>query len=89
MVVRPYTEEKNDIYIRRKFNSLTNEHELEWHRDVSNREVVIIESGGWKFQMDNSIPIELKSGDVLFIPAKTFHRVIKGSGSLIVEIREL
>ena len=87
-MVKPYKEEKNDIYIRRKFNSSCNENDLEWHRDRNYRDVVIIEGGGWKFQMDNCLPVLLRSGDTISIPANTYHRVIKGEGSLIVEIRE-
>lgn len=89
MVKKPYKEEINDIYIRRKFNSSSSEDELEWHRDRRDREVHIVESGGWKFQEDNKLPVDLNDGDVIFIKANSFHRVIKGHGSFIIDIKEL
>jgi hypothetical protein len=39
--------------------------------------------------MDNDIPKKLKKGDTLFIPKGTYHRVIKGNGDLVVEIKEI
>jgi len=88
-VVKPYTQ-KNITHNRftRIFREHTNESELVWHRDRKNRTVKVIESNGWKFQSDNQIPIELHEGDTLQINAYEYHRVIKGSGSLVVEITE-
>jgi hypothetical protein len=33
--------------------------------------------------------VKLKKGDTLFIPKGTYHRVIKGNGDLVVEIKEM
>ena len=87
--MKPYTE----TYLgRNKFERVFREHtdetELVWHRDRKNRTVKIIECNGWKFQQDNKLPIELHAGDTLHIKAKEYHRIIKGSGSLVVEITE-
>ena len=72
----------------RTFDEDVESSELVWHRDKKDREVKIIKGSGWKFQMDNELPLELKKGDVLNIPKETFHRVIKGSGKLVIEIKE-
>ena len=48
----------------------------------------IIKSDNWKIQMENSVPVKLEEGKVYFIPKDTFHRVIKGNSSLILEIEE-
>ena len=76
---KPYS----DIAIRdnciiREFDGNIDPIELMWHRDKEDRLVTILESNGWKFQMDNELPKELNEGDQIFIPKDTFHRVIKG-----------
>ena len=62
--------------------------ELKWHQDLKDRKVLVVEGGKWQFQMDNDLPIILKENQELFIPKYTWHRVIKGTGNLIVEIEE-
>jgi hypothetical protein len=62
---------------------------LVWHRDKKDRVVEIVKGSGWKFQMDNKVPIELKEGMRLEIPKETFHRVIKGKTPLTIKIIEL
>ena len=89
VVVNPYTQK--DIApnkFERIFREHVDESELVWHRDRKDRTVKVIESAGWKFQADNKLPIELKEGDVINIKAKSYHRIHKGSGSLVVEITE-
>ena len=87
-MVTPYSEIVQGKIRKRTFDSSTDEEELVWHRDKQNRIVKVVEGNGWKFQMDNELPKELKTGDVLYIPKETYHRVIAGSGNLIVEIEE-
>jgi len=62
--------------------------ELIWHRDYKNRTVRVIKSNGWKLQMDNELPFEMKPGHLLEIEKLTYHRLHKGEGELIVEIEE-
>ena len=85
----PFSQEQIDesTFIR-EFSQNINSEELIWHMDRKDRTVTILESNGWEFQTDNELPKILKEGDVLFIPKYTYHRVIKGSGKLIVEIKE-
>jgi len=87
--MKPYRDRQlKENTFQRIFREHTNEAELVWHRDRKDRTVRIIESTGWKFQADNKLPVELKPGDVINIKAKSYHRIHKGSGSLVVEITE-
>ena len=73
----------------RTFNESVNNAELIWHMDKEDRLITVLESDSWKLQMDNSLPVELKKGKTYFIPKMTYHRVIKGSGSLVLELQFL
>lgn len=84
----PFNEKIEEGYKIRTFNNKVKTDELKWHFDTTNREVTILESNGWKFQMDNELPKNLKDGDKLFIPKGKFHRVIKGNGDLKIKIKE-
>lgn len=85
---KPYVEKRDQNRIRRKFYETVAEEELIWHRDRKNRYVKVVESNGWKFQYDNELPINLEEGKTYFIEAMKYHRVLKGQGNLVVEIRE-
>ena len=63
--------------------------ELKWHQDLRDRIVTVVESGGWKFQKENELPIKLIDNMQFKIQKFDWHRVIKGTGNLIVEIKEL
>jgi len=87
--MNPYIHKKiSGNRFQRIFREHTADSELVWHRDHCDRSISIIESNGWKFQADNKLPVELKAGDTLHITANEYHRVIKGTGSLVVEITE-
>lgn len=86
--MKPYTQTINGNKILREFAHDTDSHELVWHRDKKDRIVRIIEGNGWKFQLDNMLPILLHEGQEIFIPKETFHRVIKGTNTLKIEITE-
>ena len=89
MVVNPYTQKQlTDNSFLREFSESVESEELVWHRDRRNRVVKVIEGTGWKFQLDNKLPQEIKVGDTITIPAKTYHRIHKGTSKLIVEIQE-
>lgn len=62
--------------------------ELVWHRDRKNRWVEIVQGGNWQFQMEDELPITLVAGMKIFIPKELFHRVIKGSDRLVINIIE-
>jgi hypothetical protein len=86
----PFIEEhiKENIFLR-EFKGSVESEELKWHMDQEDREVKIIESNGWKLQLDNQLPILLEEGKTYYIEKYNFHRVIKGSGNLIVEVKKL
>ena len=87
---KPYGEEidENGI-IRRTFSENVDESELEWHRDKEDRIVLPINENDWLIQFDNELPKKLNVNEEIFIPKNSFHRIIKGSNDLIVEIAKL
>ncbi len=72
----------------REFEEDVNDSELIWHRDKSDREVTVLSGYNWKLQMDDELPEELKHGRVYHINKMVYHRLIKGSGKLLLKIRE-
>jgi len=86
--MKPYSEEKNGNIIRRTFSEDVANSELTWHRDREDRIVKVMSETDWMIQFDNELPKKLKINETISIPKNTFHRVIKGSGDLMVEITE-
>lgn len=84
--MRPYREIQTQTCLYRKFTQDISEDELVWHRDQNDREVSIMDTTDWMFQFENELPFTLK--DTLFIPKETYHRLIKGTGTLNVQIQE-
>lgn len=84
----PFKETKlgNNQYIR-EFEDYVDSEELEWHRDREDRIVEIVQNDNWEFQMDNELPVVMTGS--FFVPKETYHRIIKGSGKLIVKITKL
>jgi hypothetical protein len=82
---RPYSEKKEDGYIIREFSHDTPSFEFVWHRDKEDRVVQATQDTDWLFQLDNEVPQRL-SKNKLFIPKETYHRLIKGTGDLVVKI---
>jgi quercetin dioxygenase-like cupin family protein len=87
--MRPYQEVINKDNSRlREFKIDVDDDELKWHKDANNRYVTILEGEGWQFQRDNELPFTLKKGDTIFIAKETYHRVLKGSSNLLINIKE-
>jgi quercetin dioxygenase-like cupin family protein len=86
--MKPYKQNIKDIYIIREFGINIPSSELVWHRDKKDRVVEVISGNGWKFQMDNQLPIELKEGMILEIPKETYHRIGRGDTKLVIKIKE-
>jgi hypothetical protein len=84
----PFTQEEKNGIKTRLFKEDTDNHELKWHFDERDRKVKVVKSNGWEIQMDNQLPIKLNEGDIITIPKGMYHRVIKGTGDLIVKIKE-
>ena len=85
---KPYKEITENNIIRRSFSNDINEKSLTWHRDKKDRVIIVLENNDWMIQFDNEIPKKLNVNEELFIPKETFHRVIKGTGDLKLEIIE-
>ena len=86
---KPYKDIKlNQNKFIREFNRNIPSTELKWHQDLKDRKITILEGKNWKFQFENQIPIELKTGDKLNIPSLTWHRIIKGETNLKIQIEE-
>ena len=85
----PFQQEIIDNKLRRVFTPDVESEELKWHQDLKDRKVTVIEGGGWEFQMEDSLPSKLEDARQLYIPKFVRHRVIKGKGTLVVEIEEL
>ena len=83
--MRPYTEQKKDGYLIMEFTQDTPEDEFVWHRDREDRWIQAINTTNWKFQLDNQLPVSLYESK-LFISKGTYHRLIKGTGDLVVKI---
>jgi len=94
MVIRenPYAEEKiEDNVFLRTFSEDTSEEELKWHWDEEDREITPVYVGpvqeiDWMFQMDNELPKKIEKD--IFIPAGKWHRLIKGTGNLVLRIHK-
>mgnify|MGYP003127051715 FL=1 len=80
----PYKEHIEGNANIRKFSSDVDEMELVWHRDRDDRLIKSTHDTDWKFQFDNEIPESLNNE--IFIKKGEWHRVIKGSGDLILKV---
>ena len=85
----PFSEELIDNKLIRTFDPDVADEELVWHRDLEDREIIVIQSGEWGYQLDNQLPLPLEDGQVLFIPKMLWHRVLKGNKKLIVHIKKI
>jgi hypothetical protein len=73
----------------RTFDADLDEMKLLWHWDEQDRFVTPCHETDWLFQFDDEEPIELHVGESIFIRAGTWHRLIKGTGSLSLSIVKL
>lgn len=85
----PFTEKKisKKIFLREFKRDVVSD-ELIWHMDREDRYVKVLKGKGWDLQLDNKLPQTMVEGKTYFIPKYTYHRVIKGTTDLVVEIRE-
>jgi hypothetical protein len=74
--------------IHRYFTEMTEDKELVWHRDTKYRKIVVLQSDRWHFQFDNEMPFELTVGLKFDVQSLTYHRLLRGFGSLELLIQE-
>ena len=83
--MQPYKDlEITDSYIIREFSQNIDPIELMWHRDDEDRTIEILGETDWAIQLDNNLPTSLN--DRIFIKRHQWHRVIKGTGNLLLKI---
>jgi len=82
----PFNQHFDKEKLIRVFSEDIDPSELIWHQDLEDRTIKVIEANGWGYQLDNQLPLPLEDGQELFIPKMMYHRVIKGNGSLVVEV---
>lgn len=86
---KPYTDIKlNNSTFKRIFKHDVVSEELVWHRDEKGRYIEVLEGEGWEIQFENNLPRKLRKGDYLLIPANSYHRIKRGTTSLVVKIEE-
>ena len=85
----PFSEKKiGDKLFLREFRENVDSEKLIWHQDREDRVIRVLESNGWKLQLDDQLPVLLKEGSTYSIPAYVYHRVIKGYGCLLIEVEK-
>lgn len=83
----PFIEIKEDISdCIREFSQSIDPIALKWHRDAEDREIVALYQTDWKIQLENKLPQDLSSP--VFIIKGEWHRLIKGTGNLIIKIKK-
>jgi hypothetical protein len=83
---KPYNEQSSGGLIIREFNQSLIQGDLIWHRDKEDRLISPMNKTDWMIQIDNELPKSIEENT--FIPKEVWHRLIKGSGDLIVKILE-
>jgi len=70
---------------RRVFENYRPE-ELFWHRDTENRIITLVE-GECQIQKDNSLPINIDNGSIVFIEKMKYHRLLtKNTSRLVIDV---
>lgn len=83
--MNPYVDIKTtEEYVIRKFDENVDPIELMWHRDNEHRTLYLQGETNWKIQLENELPTTFIPP--IFIPKHKYHRLIKGTGDLILKI---
>lgn len=86
--MKPYDQKNNnDGSFDRTFKPNVDFDDLQWHFDEEDRIVKPLNENDWKIQFDNQLPVPLNQE--VFIPKGVYHRVIKGTTDLNVNITEV
>lgn len=73
----------------RVFSQLVDPEELKWHQDDETRIIKVKSGRDWFIQYDNHLPMPLREGKNYLVRRGEWHRIIKGSDDLIVEIKRI
>lgn len=86
--MRPYLDIETDgNLVTRKFGAEIDPVELMWHRDDEARTVEAVNPTDWQIQLEDRLPFALDHA--ININRHEWHRLIKGSGELILKITKL
>ena len=77
---------KENVFIR-EFSQQTDSGQFMWHRDHEDRIIKSIVETDWLVQIDNELPKSIN--EEVFIPMGIYHRLIKGSGDLKIELKKV
>lgn len=84
----PFQETKlSDNTFIREFKQDTDSGEFMWHRDREDRIIESINQTDWLIQLDDELPKKIKGK--VFIPMGVYHRLIKGTGDLKINLTKL
>ena len=86
---KPYIDQIVNGRLIRKFPKETEAHLLKWHTDEEDRIVWPLNDNDWKFQFDNELPIPFDGTLGIKIKKGIFHRIIKGTTDLILQIDKI
>lgn len=88
--MQPYVDEKitDSSWIRTFDPTFTDSEEYVWHVDKFDREVIVLDGCGWRFQFDDEIPFDININDQILIPKMVYHRLIIGNTKLRIKINE-
>jgi hypothetical protein len=73
----------------RVFQANVPDDELKWHWDGEDRIIKICNPTNWKLQIDNEFPFTLEANQIHHIKQGVWHRLIKGTTELIVEVTKI
>lgn len=84
----PYIDEEHPDHTLRIFDSTFDANDFYWHKDKKDRLITAVSGEDWELQIDNQLPIKLEIDKVYPVKKETWHRIIKGTGDLILKIKE-
>jgi hypothetical protein len=83
--MHPYTDiESRDNWVIREFTKDIDPIELLWHRDEEDRCIEVLHTTDWQIQLEDQLPLPILGK--INIQKEQWHRLIKGTGSLILKI---
>jgi len=82
----PFVEKISGDTNIRFFSETTKKSEFKWHRDGEDRIITCRHDTDWEFQKDNELPQKIIKNKPIRIKKDEWHRLIKGSNDLTLEI---
>ena len=86
----PLINQRTNLIETKKFKNRTSPQvkKTKIKRVKKTRDIEVVSGDGWKLQMDNKLPEDLREGMTYRIPKMEYHRVIKGTNKLVLKIKE-